>query len=115
MAMKVATVDEKRPIWKGWGLVSIRLSSRLGQRRTYKYEDGICTLLPVFHIFIVELLGTGSIHIEDGSGRVTVIGPARSQGDAGRHVGDVEIANQAFTVRCGFILAPSSPRWQYGA
>ena len=92
-------------------MVSISLSSQLGQRGTYKYEDGICTLLPVFHIFIVQLLGTGSIHIEDGSGRGTVTGPTRSQGDAmGRHVGDVEIADQGFTViiRCEFILAPSS-------
>ena len=68
---------------EGWGLVvSIRLSSRLGQRGTYKNEDGICTFFPVLHIFLVELLGTGSIHIEDSSGRVTVIGPARSHGDA---------------------------------
>ena len=94
-------------------MVTIRRSSRLGQRGTYKNEDGICTFLPVLHIFLVELLGTGSIHIEGGSGRVTVTGPTRSHGDAtGRHVGDVEIADQAFTVRCGFILAL---RWQYGA
>ena len=109
----MATVEEKRPICNGSGLVSIRLSSRLGQRGTYKNEDGICAFLPVFYIFVIELLGTGSIHIEDGSGRVTVTGPARSQGNVmGRHVGDVEIADQAFTVRCGFILAL---RWQYGA
>ena len=99
MATKVATVEEKRPIWNGWGLVSIRLSSRLGQR-TYKNEDGICAFLPVLHIFVVQLLGTGRIHIEDGSGRVTVTGPARSHGDAmGRHDGNVEIADQAVKVR----------------
>ena len=93
----MATVEEKRPIWKGWGLVSMRLSSRLGQRGTYKNEDGVCTFFPVLHIFLVELLGTGSIHIEDGSGRGTITGPARIHGDG--HVGDVEIADQAFKVR----------------
>ena len=64
------------------------------------------------HIFLVQLLGTGSVHIEDGSGRVTETGPARSQGAAiERHVGDVEIADQAFAVRCGFILALLRWRW----
>ena len=76
-------------------------------------------MLPVFHIFLVELLGTGSIHIEDGSGRITETGPARSRVDyrskAERHVGGVEIGGQAFAVRCGFILEPSALRWQYGA
>ena len=35
----------------------------------YKNEDGICTFLPNLHVFLVQLLGTGGIHIEDASGR----------------------------------------------
>ena len=60
--------------------VSIQLLSWLGKQEAYKNQDGICTFLPIFHIFVVQPLCTGSIHIEDGSRRVTVSGLVR--GDA---------------------------------
>ena len=62
----------------------------------YKNEDTICTVLPVFHIFFFQPLGTGGIHIEDVSGSVTVSGLVTSGASGiiglGRHDGNVGIA-----------------------
>jgi hypothetical protein len=43
-----------------------------------KDEDGICTILPIFHIFLIHLFGTDGIKIENASGSVTVSGLVRS-------------------------------------
>jgi hypothetical protein len=62
----------------------------------YKNEDTICSVLPIFHIFLVQPLGTGGIHIEDGSGRATENGQVRSGASGiiglGRHDGNVGTA-----------------------
>jgi hypothetical protein len=42
--------------------------------KAYKNEDTICTFLPIFHIVVVQALGTSAVHIENVSGRVTVSG-----------------------------------------
>ena len=71
--MKVATVAEKRPVWKvrGRGLVRIRESCGA---ETYKNEDSVSASLPILHIFFVfKLLYTGEIHREDGSRRVSFL------------------------------------------
>ena len=94
--INVATVEEKRPIWKGGReVVSIRVSSPSGSVEAYKNEDGICTFLPNLHTFLVQLLSPGGIHIEDGSGRGAETGLVRSGASGsiiglGRHNGKSE-------------------------
>jgi hypothetical protein len=74
----------------------------MGNVEAYKDEDAICTILPIFHIFVVQLLSTGGIQIENASGSVTVSGLVRSgAGVIGlrRHEGNVGIGWEHIAAR----------------
>jgi hypothetical protein len=68
----------------------------VGNVEAYKKEDAICPILPIFYIFVVQLLSTGGIQIENASRSVTVSGVVRSGADGiiglRRHDGNVGIA-----------------------